>query len=161
MIFKVSNLDKMISLLRQFHEIWIHQRPDYKLKANGLFNEIIGELMAQHKLKGMNPARIERIETAVRYINQHYASPITIADLARCADLSITYFEAEFKRVMGCSPVEYINSVRINRSIELLLKGGYTISEIAEKVGFADVFYFSRVFKRIKGVSPTNYIKGS
>ncbi|AEE95683.1 AraC family transcriptional regulator [Mahella australiensis] len=161
MVFKVTNLDRIVNILRELNDMWVHQRQGYKIKANGLFNVVIGELMGQHRLKGIAPAHIKRIENAVDYINEHYDTPITIADLAECAGLSPTYFEAEFKRIMGCTPIEYINNLRIDRSIELLLAGNYTIGEIAEKVGFSDIFYFSRVFKNKKGVSPTNYIKSS
>lgn len=157
--FKVANLDRIISVLHELNAIWIRQGRGYKAKINGLFNVVIGELIGQNRLKGINPVNIKRIEAVIKYINENYEGRISIADLAERAGLSPSYFEAEFKRVMGCTPIEYINGLRVDRSIELLLSGNYTIGEIAEMVGFNDIFYFSRVFKSKKGISPSNYIK--
>lgn len=54
----------------------------------------------------------------------------------------------------GKTTTEYINEVRLKKSIELLKDGNMNITEIAINCGFNDVNYFSRLFKKRYGVSP-------
>jgi AraC-like DNA-binding protein len=62
----------------------------------------------------------------------------------------------KLKSVAGLSPCEFIRSVRIKRSAQLLAKHS-NISEVAFAVGFNDSKYFSRCFKSEFGVTPTQY----
>ncbi len=70
------------------------------------------------------------------------------------------YLRRLFKRVHGCTPIQYLNRLRIGKA-KLLIEGNsihhYTITEIAEKSGFSDVSYFSRVFREHMGFSPSQY----
>ena len=58
----------------------------------------------------------------------------------------------------GKTITEYINEVRLKKSIELLKSGNVNITEIAIICGFNDVNYFSRLFKKKYGVSPTKFV---
>ncbi|WP_243150810.1 helix-turn-helix domain-containing protein [Clostridium caseinilyticum] len=58
----------------------------------------------------------------------------------------------------GKTTTEYINEVRLKRSIKLLKDGNMNITEISINCGFNDVNYFSRLFKKSYGVSPTKFI---
>jgi AraC-like DNA-binding protein len=60
------------------------------------------------------------------------------------------------KSVVGLSPCEFIRSVRIKHSAQLLAKHR-NISEVAFAVGFNDSKYFSRCFKSEFGITPTKY----
>lgn len=61
----------------------------------------------------------------------------------------------KLKSTIGLSPCEFIRSVRINRSVELLTRRK-DISEVAFAVGFNDSKYFSKCFKREFGIAPVN-----
>lgn len=74
------------------------------------------------------------------------------------AGLNPNYFGSIFKKYTGKTPVEYINSVRVEKAAELL-GIGYSVTKAAASSGFGDPFYFSKVFKKIKGVSPKDYRK--
>ena len=52
---------------------------------------------------------------------------------------------------------DYINRIRIERSVDLLLHTDKNINEIAYEVGFAYPRYFSTSFKNLKGVTPTRF----
>lgn len=56
------------------------------------------------------------------------------------------------------TPKAYIINFRIQYACELLKSGKYRISDVADIVGYRDVYYFSKSFKKIKGVSPSEYI---
>ena len=56
---------------------------------------------------------------------------------------------------LNCKPSEYINNVRISAAETLLRETDMSVSEIAERVGYSDVYYFSKTFKRLVGCSPS------
>jgi len=63
----------------------------------------------------------------------------------------------KLKRQTGLSPVEYVRSVRLHTSVQMMEESDLSIKEIAYAVGFNDPKYFSRCFKRHFGVSPKEY----
>ena len=103
------------------------------------------------------------VDRAVSIIVANMADPEF--DLARIYDdipLSKVYFASLFKKVTGMSPLEYLNSMRVENAKTLLLSrsvSNSTISEIAEFSGFEDAAYFSRFFKKCTGLSPLNWLK--
>jgi len=71
--------------------------------------------------------------------------------------ISRGYFFALFRTATGLSPVQYINRFRINRAKEDLRSTTLSVTEIAEKHGFASVHYFSKLFSQLAGVSPREF----
>jgi len=69
--------------------------------------------------------------------------------------MSNTYFRKLFYARFAATPAKYITAQRLILAEKLLASGGYTIKEVAEKVGFDDEKYFSRVVKKEYGVSPS------
>lgn len=68
--------------------------------------------------------------------------------------ISKSYFSHTFRKRMGVSPVQYLNTQRIEKAKEFLLSNSMSISTIARLVGFDDPLYFSRVFKKHTGIAP-------
>ena len=59
--------------------------------------------------------------------------------------------------MVGMTPTEYINAMRISEACTLLQHCDYTMDQVAESVGISDQSYFSRLFKKIKGMTPSEY----
>lgn len=96
----------------------------------------------------------ERIYQAIDYIETHLDEKIDLGDIAQKCYWSEGYFRSVFKDVTGLSPVEYLNRLRIVKSLEYMEKDQLMISEAAEKVGIYDPSYYSRLFKKVIGYSP-------
>ena len=65
-----------------------------------------------------------------------------------------------FKRIMGISLVDYINSMKIEKSKEMMeTDPSLRIADIALSLGFSNIYYFSKVFRKMEGVPPTEYQK--
>lgn len=94
------------------------------------------------------------IADAVHYINNHLDEKIDFDEIACREFISIGYFRTIFKDVMGMRPVEYLNQIRVLKSLEYLQNEKYSITEAGQKVGFPDPNYYSRIFKKIMGYSP-------
>lgn len=104
-----------------------------------------------------SPDTAEAIIRAKKYIQSHYHEPITLEDIAGAACLSQSHFCRLFKQETGFTPIEYLNSVRLENAKTLLLYSNYTLTEIADRVGFSSIHYFSRCFKKHEGISPLSY----
>ena len=91
----------------------------------------------------------------------HVTKRIGLADVASYAGVSAGYMSKSFKRVMGMSLVDYVNSMKVERAKEMMTQGGGSVrvNEIALALGFENIYYFSKVFKRVTGQSPSEWQK--
>jgi len=65
-----------------------------------------------------------------------------------------------FQGYSGESPVNFRQRHRIERAKQLLLsEENFTVSEIAQELGFSDVYHFSKAFKKHCGISPFHYVR--
>ncbi len=97
------------------------------------------------------------IRSCIDYIEKHYHEHITLESVARLVYLSESYLSRIFHSETGQSFKEYLNSVRVEHSKELLLEEKIRIADIASEVGFEDQSYFTKVFKKYVGVTPNRY----
>ncbi len=103
--------------------------------------------------------KTNKISPAIKYLRLHYREEISADHLAEICYLSKAQFHRLFKKQTGFTPIEYKNNLRIERAMQMLEDGEYSISEIATSVGFDNVFYFSKTFKKIKNIAPKDYKK--
>ena len=73
--------------------------------------------------------------------------------------MSRTSFFNKLKALTGYAPADYIRMIRLQHAAQLLKQGEYTITEIADIVGFSDTKYFREVFKKYYNVSPSKFNK--
>lgn len=86
-------------------------------------------------------------------IAEHYAERLTLQDVADHCFVSQWHLSKLLHKHLGQTFYDILNAVRIQRAKELLEDPALRISEIAERVGYADTAHFSRVFKKQEGVS--------
>jgi two-component system, response regulator YesN len=102
-------------------------------------------------------SQYHKIQKAVRFINDNYRTDIRLDDVAGVTGVSQAHFSRIFRKVMGLSYQDYINSRRITKSQSLLRTSDTTTIEIALAVGFSDATGFGRIFKKLTGRTPTEY----
>ena len=103
--------------------------------------------------------RIERLKAVIAHIEQHYAEPITLQQLAGIACMSESYFCRFFKKITTKSPVEYMNGYRVQQAAARLRSTDDKMMEIALDVGFNSLSYFNVVFRGRYGCTPSEYRK--
>jgi len=101
-----------------------------------------------------SPIQNKRLTEIIAYIEKHYSDNLCLSALSKRFSLSQSYIARLFREEMGCKPSEYVNRIRISVAKAMLLQTDMSVSEIAEKVGYSDVYYFSKIFKRMVGMSP-------
>jgi AraC-like DNA-binding protein len=94
----------------------------------------------------------------MRFIEQHLAERITLAELASAACMSRFHFARMFRLSFGQSPMEYVLTAKIDLAKQLLLAGSHSIAYVAAMLGFADQSHFTRSFRRVAGCSPRQYV---
>ena len=121
----------------------------------------IASILAKHILleKMLKPKIDKNIEIATKYIKDNFKSKLTVSTIASKTNISKSTLYRIFNENFGCTVSDYINQLRIEKSISLLSETDLSVEEIAEKTGFASCSYFSRVFKKLYGVSPLKFKK--
>ena len=96
------------------------------------------------------------------YIDNNIGSKITIEDLEINFFYNRYYIMKLFKKEMGITLINYINSIKIYNSVIMIKETNNSLLNIAFKSGFYSIEYFSEMFKKIIGVNPQvakNYLK--
>ena len=102
---------------------------------------------------------VMRLRPTLDYITENCGEKIYIETLAEMISVSPDYFTKMFKESIGKTPIDYINTVRVNRALELLSVSDVPINEIAERSGFSNANYFHKIFKQYMNTSPLTYRK--
>ena len=83
---------------------------------------------------------------------------LDISYLASNLNMSRSSFYRKFLSLTSLTPISYIRKCRINKSIELISSGVYSLREVSEMTGFSSPSYFSTAFKQEQNITPTDYI---
>ncbi|MEK9196754.1 helix-turn-helix transcriptional regulator [Ureibacillus sp. FSL E2-3493] len=124
-----------------------------QITCKQLFLKIVEAILLSSIKKNDNGSLMDQ---AVRLLHDQYVEPITIQEIASQLGIERRRFAYLFERHTGLSPIQYLTEIRIRRA-KVLLQSGYSVAEVAEKVGYVDHFYFSRVFKKQTGMSPSKF----
>ena len=99
------------------------------------------------------------IEEAIKYIEEHLSEDLSLETVSKIASYSRIHFHNRFKEATGKTLHEYIEDLRIKKSIVLLSTTSLNLTEIAAQCGFSSQSYFSYVFKRRMNRTPRDYIR--
>ena len=97
------------------------------------------------------------LSQAVRFIREHAWEGIKVDDVLRAVPLSRRVLEARFRKLLGRSPHEEIERIRLERARQLLGETELPQTSIAERCGYRHAEYFSVVFKRATGETPSEF----
>ncbi len=93
-------------------------------------------------------------------IQDHIDTNLTLKELSKNVDIHPAYLSREFSKYFdNLSFGDYLRKLRIEKAIELLDTGRYSLTEIAYLTGFSDQSHFSRIFKIYTGKNPSAYRK--
>lgn len=108
-----------------------------------------------------HPAKenFDRIALVVQHMNKYYNMNLSLNDYANMCNLSKYHFLRVFEQIVGMSPLDYRNQIRLEHAAEFLCEEKASIEEISNYVGYSSASYFSSAFKRKYGLSPKQYQK--
>lgn len=91
------------------------------------------------------------------YIDAHYAEALTLQSIGGALHLSESYISHVFKDRMGYSPIQYVMRRRIGEAQTLLITTEYSITKIAQMVGYDSQSHFNQRFSQYVGISPGRF----
>lgn len=122
----------------------------------------LAQLIARHADPPPRPNALKRERSEVkklrRYLDEHYAEDVNLADLAALVNWNAFYLLRVFRSEIGLPPHAYLENVRI-REAQRFLKQGLPVIEVAYQTGFSSQSHFTTTFKRLIGVTPGQYAK--
>jgi AraC-like DNA-binding protein/mannose-6-phosphate isomerase-like protein (cupin superfamily) len=133
------------------------KHPYSGLKLLGLLYELFDYL--QERTQPARP-RIEQtdwIRHGKEYMSLHYPEGIMIKDVVHYLGVDRSYFTRTFTERTGVNPKQYLQQIRMVKSAKLLEDTTFSVSDVADSVGFADLFSFTRAFTKHYGMSPLKY----
>ena len=131
-------------------------RANIYLSMTALLRHYCGKKNDSERLEYHN---VLRLRPVINYISQHYTDKIYIDELSSIIMVSPDYFTKMFRDSIGKTPIGYINGIKVNRSMQLLISTDKSIAEIADEIGFYNANYFHKIFKQYMGESPLAYRK--
>lgn len=154
---------KLEALIKKMFEIYL-KRPQFcalELKSYlvRLLIYMFRAVAEDYDDSDYNDIHRAAIDGVLLYTVEHLSEKLYVSDVAQHAQMSVTSFNAYFKKYVGKTFVEYVNHLRIEKAQAILLGSSLDISEVGNKVGIGDLSYFNRIFKRIAGVSPGSFRK--
>lgn len=155
---------QILDLLLDIDALYKAQETCYELLIKSKLCELWSLLFTEfhNSIGGKNitvSRDVPRLKQVLSYIHDNYNGRLTLEDIAASCNISKSECCRFFKKIIGRTPFEYLLSYRIQKSLPLLLEGTLNITEIAERVGFANPSYYSEIFRRYMNCSPTEYRK--
>jgi len=147
-------------LYKQFfdiYELWKQSARGYKLECLSKLYSLLNTF-AQYSERQDLKKKNRNILKAVLYLEDNYLTNVTVEDLVKLSNINECQFRRSFKKLKGMSPIKYRNMLRLNKALEILKSGEYSVIDATMIVGFDDPAYFSRIFKQQFGQSPSYYI---
>lgn len=101
----------------------------------------------------------ERLARVKEYVYEDLARSPTLREAATVARMEMHYFCSFFRDKTGVTFTTWMDHVRVQGAVSLLASKNYTISQVAEEVGYRSIRTFQRAFKRHTGMSPSAFKK--
>ncbi|WP_321839002.1 AraC family transcriptional regulator [Paraburkholderia bannensis] len=104
-------------------------------------------------------ASLRRVSRALERIKSHYTEPLKVAELAALVGMSPSAFHAHFKLATSLSPLNYLKTLRLEKSRDLMLTTLPRVHDAARAVGYVSASQFSREYSRLFGAPPLRDIR--
>lgn len=166
-----SNADKLAQLLQATPEIdYLHYQLLQNKNTGAMERDVLvaallrrvmegatGESMDIPGLETIRKSHLSTIERAREYLQANFLQDLSLAQLSRHCCVSPFYLSRLFKTHAGVPPYKYLQEVRLQHAILLLLNTSLPITEVCYSSGFQNPDYFTAAFTKRFGVAPSRY----
>ncbi len=150
-------------LLSRLIKLFSENHPDRNVLIDLNISELIIRML-RHKTRDFlltycsNNPEANGLIAALDWINSTLSQPLDVDRLCKHACMSRSRLYAEFKKKVGCSPLELQQQLRLKRAAERLIDGE-TITAVSYDLGFSNPSHFCYRFKNFFGCTATEYKK--
>ncbi len=153
--------------VNEIFETMKNKSKGFKFKVIGglyrLFGEIIDKRYYVNTGAVSEPTtdkNMLKLKAVLSFMRDNYDKQITLNNMADAAGMSPKYFCYFFKEMTQKTPVEYLNTYRVEKASRKLINSSRSVTDIAYSCGFNDLSYFIKTFKDHKGITPAKFRKG-
>lgn len=148
----ISLIDKVINTLSKEKELLIFQC------FFELYVFMYENFKVDSEISAINKKNNQKIGLIINYLEENYKKEsLNVHEISEYIKLSPHYILKLFRANVGISLSDYLNELRIKKSIKDLLYTKKTILEISTEYGFSNSKSYHRVFKVIYGRTPKEY----
>ncbi|WP_240541009.1 AraC family transcriptional regulator [Bifidobacterium colobi] len=154
--------DELVDLCERMIDCVFSESDMQLICMNALLFTILNHLDKEWTLDNSSQqtaSALGEIQNITDYMSTHFASEVSIAQIAQHFGYSREYFSRMFKRSAGVTPDQYLTEIRLQSSVDDLLNGDYTIAQIAERNGFSHPRSLARAFAARFGMTPAVFRK--
>jgi AraC-like DNA-binding protein len=126
-----------------------------ELEAYSLFYKLLKKVLPQ--MVRSNISYDKTLQTAIEFITDNWNNEFSVADLAKKCCVSESTLYHLFQKELGQTPVNFLNSIKINNAIKYLESSNYSISTISRLVGFNSENHFRKIFKSVTKTTPSKF----
>jgi len=141
-------------LHREFHL----KQPNWRLVTQDLFDVLMLYLNRWEERTATHPT-VERLKATI--VENLHNPEFDLGETVNRLPISADHLRKLFSKATGKTPLDYMTHLRLDEARHLLRIGGFSVKEVAVRVGYRDQYYFSRLFHKVCGMSPTEYVRTS
>jgi len=157
--FTPQNPVLISELLCRMYEHWHQPAPPNKFYIKSLFYQFTYEVYNELSRTSVLKFDTDIVGMTIHYIEENYASHISLQDICQKIGISYSHFYRLFKKDTGSSFQSYLLNIRVEKARQYILESNYSLREIAKLTGFYDEFHLSSSFKKLMGISPVTLRK--
>jgi len=138
-----TGFDSVLELLSILHDLSASR--NMRILSDSSFN---------NEQFNYNSRRIERV---FEYMNANYGRQITLAEVAKLANMPEVSFSRFIKKRTGNTFIDSLNEIRLGHASRMLIDTTHSVAEVAYKCGFNNISNFNRIFKKRKNCTPKEF----
>ncbi|QHT59236.1 AraC family transcriptional regulator [Paenibacillus lycopersici] len=151
-------------LFHRLHREFTERRPGCSAALSALTAELLvllyrhgGEGEPRQPVPAASTEDVASMGELLAYIRGNCAEDLHAAAMAAKLGIGERQFQRSFKKAVGVTFLDYVQSARIDLGCRLLLETADKISAVAARSGYQDTKFFNRLFKKKTGVTPRQY----
>jgi len=154
-----DNDRQILAMFEKACTVYKKELPGYKQLLRCLAIEVIITTLQQLLPDNTSKVKHKAVREICKYIDCNYMENITLSKFCQDQYFNLNYISKKFKETTGMTFNLYLQQVRMHNACGLLIESDYSVSTIAEMVGYSDVSFFRVIFKKIMGTTPTEFKK--
>ena len=148
----LSEMQKLIQFSRgEINELQI------SVQLQKIWALITSNVICYPETQNVNASSLARLQMMMQFIHSNYPESISLLDIAKVGEVSISTALNLFRNVLNTSPVNYLICYRLRKAALLLTNTEKKVSAISIETGFSNTDYFCKTFKRMYSLTPTEY----
>ena len=152
------------TLMKEIEALEDEKPIGYELEEYSLIYKVIRYLYLAYQSSKQSihtayDANVQIQRNMTSFIHEHFGSKIGLEDIAEAGQVSKSTCIRLFHKYTGKSPIDFLNSYRLQMSAEKLVTTSEQITEIAYSCGFGQPSYFNRLFSKEYNMTPNQYRK--